>query len=215
MPQFVFVAVFDVLGFREIVNQTPLPQLREMYLRLQREKVWAASIPVFGSSGTSEWVIATTIFSDTIVLWAQDTYESLDTLIATCSVLIGRSVLMGWPLRGGVAYGECILDRRRRVFIGKPMVNAYQTEQAQDWIGAAFHDSCLSHLRLGQVISTHDDVVHYSVPTKVGKPALEWAIRWGQRIADPEQAIAGLSQGAPSSVQVKYANTLAFLRTFP
>jgi hypothetical protein len=210
-PQTVFVAMFDVLGFRTVVARTPLPLLRDTYRRLQREKQWAARIPVLGRSGVQDWVVPTTIFSDTILMWADDSYEALDTLLATCSILIGNTVMMGWPVRGGIAYGQCVLDRRRRMFVGQPIVDAHETQESQEWVGAALHHSCLSHQSLSTVMQKHDSVRSYAVPVKPGAPGLDWAIHWGDRIPDAQAAIAQLSQGVGPSVRTKYDNTQAFL----
>ena len=47
-----------------------------------------------------------------------------------------------FPLRMGVAYGDCIMDREKAIYLGQPIVDAHQTEQCQDWIGAGVHPSC-------------------------------------------------------------------------
>jgi hypothetical protein len=206
--------MFDVLGFRAIVKSTPLDHLVASYKRLLREKLEAAAIPVFGPGGLRTWRNATTIFSDTILLWAPDTPEALDTLLAASSVMLARFLEIGWPLRGGIARGEAVLDRQRRMFLGQPIVDAHDTETAQEWVGASFHSSCFARPESGRIIRNHDCVRLYSVPVKTGATKLDCAVHWADRVADPLSILLKMrSEAKDTRAQVKYDNTLSFVKT--
>jgi len=211
-PQRAIVGMFDVLGFRSIVSDTNLQDLAAGYSRLLRLKLGAAQIPVLHAGGVRTVVSPTTIFSDTILIWADTARSSLDAFLASVSVLIAESVTMGWPLRGGIAVGECILDRTSRVFLGTPIVDANETEKAQGWIGAAFHPSCFTKPALARFIQAHDCVRHYQVPVQgAGKP-LEWAVHWGDRVYDARKVVAGLAAKCKSAEGAKkYPPTDAYL----
>jgi len=118
---------------------------------------------------------------------------------------------MGWPIRGGIAYGRCYLNRKLRIFVGPPIVHAYEVEASQEWIGAAFYQSCLDHSRLSNIIKNHDCVKKYRVPVKHGRVPLEYAINWTDRLYDARQSIQELMDHQPIEHQQKYQNTLSFI----
>jgi hypothetical protein len=209
--------MFDVLGFRASVKNTSLAGLVGGYHRLQREKLQAATIPVLHAGGVQEWSIATTVFSDTLLVWAKTGALAVDTFLASVSVLVARSVAIGWPLRGGIAVGDCILDRKHRIFLGQPIVDAHDAESAQEWIGAAFHPSCFLDNALGQSIQQHDSVRPYHVPVKSGRAPLEWAVHWGDRVFDARDLVSKLQLACTDpNGHAKYPPTDAYLQVvFP
>ena len=185
--------------------------LLDKYRFLQQQKLDAANVPELSARGVKIWKIPTTVFSDTILIWANDNPNDLDIFLTTCSVLIANSVQMGWPIRGGIAYGQCYLSRKLRIFVGPPIVDAYETEGSQEWIGAAFHQSCLEHTGLSNMIKNHDCVAKYNVPVKPSKAPLEYAIHWADRLYDAGQMIRQLMNSQLPEYHEKYQNTLLFI----
>jgi len=212
-PQRAFVALFDVLGFRERLRRQPLRVVLDDYRRLQLAKTESGAISVFTGRELQHWNVGTTVFSDTILLWADDDWEAAQSLISACAHLLAAATDMGMPLRGGVAYGECALDRVSRTFVGQPIVDAYLTEQAQNWVGAALHPSVTGHVSLGTSIRKLEEVLAYPVPVKRGSAPLEYAIHWCPYSHQGLQQINSLARDAGScSVRRKYAATRRYCR---
>lgn len=164
--------------------------------------------------GASIVSVENTIFSDTILLWADATSTGWDNLARACAVLIAYAVDGGWPLRGGIACGQAVLDISTRCFVGQPIVEAYNAEQSQEWIGAGIHGSVGAHPVLGQGALAHDDVIEYTVPVKRGKPPILHAIHWGPYSSQASSQITGLVQAAPTCrARRKYGATRKYLRT--
>lgn len=90
------------------------------------------------------------MFSDTILVWSAGLEAGSDEEFAQASVfltaisrLVASGIAAALPLRIGVAYGECLIDPEGHIYVGQAIVDAYVTEQRQDWIGAACHPTCL------------------------------------------------------------------------
>ena len=178
-PQLVFVALFDVLGFKSRLRSEGLDSVRFGYRDLMNRKLEAAgTIPVLSRTGGTNHLIASTIFSDTILLWCNDEWDALQTLLASAAYLVAKAVDMRWPLRGALAYGNCVLDRNSRTFIGQPIIEAYEAEQSQQWVGAAITRSLLDHPVVSGRLGALEDIIEYSVPVKDGLPALSHALHW-------------------------------------
>src|SRR6266568_7866780 len=177
-PQLAFVGLFDVLGFKSRLSDHGLDEVRSGYRQLVDRKVDAGVVPVFSGAGGTYRRLATTIFSDTILLWCIDEWEAVQTLVTGAAYLLATAVDMRWPLRGALAYGQCVLDRQSRTFIGQPIIEAYEAEQAQEWVGAALTSSVTCHPLLGARVQSLEDVVEYPVPVKDGHHALTHALHW-------------------------------------
>lgn len=177
-PQLAFIAFFDVLGFGARLRQSGLWEVLSTYRNLVAAKIEAGTLPVLSSRGVTHRQVGSTIFSDCIILWCNDDWEAIQSLVSASAHLIAAAIDIGWPLRGGMAYGQCVLDRDTRIFIGQPIIDAYETEESQQWIGAALHQSVQEHPSLGERIGRLDDIIEYDVPTKKGQPALSHAVHW-------------------------------------
>lgn len=212
-PQDIVLVFLDVLGFRQIVQERPLDQLNEEYRELLKLKRHAGVVPVLSIQGVDRWRSPSAVFSDTIVFWADATPEGADSLLTTCSVLIAEALQRGWPLRGAIAAGECVLDREERVFVGRPIVDAYLLEGAQEWVGASLHPSCLQHSRVGELMAANDNVRKYDVPMKGAySHRIDHAVEWGSRILDWQEKLTALKNKAPASEACKYDNSLQFVK---
>ncbi|WP_461413852.1 hypothetical protein [Gemmatimonas sp.] len=204
--------MFDVLGFKDMLERTSLADIASAYRSLIDAKLMAARVPVGARSGVSVEVSGTTIFSDTILVWSDDTWDAVQSFLVSCSVLIGTALGRGWPLRGGIAYGDVILNRAERIFVGQPIVDAHLTECSQDWVGAALHPSVLSHVTFGANIASLQDVIAYPVPVKAGASPLSHALHWCPYSTDSRTHLATLRSAARNpGAQAKYDATLAYL----
>lgn len=212
-PRSVFVGMFDVLGFKNIVLNTPLAEVLSLYGRLLNVADWSSRIPVVGVGKHEEWKTPVTVVSDTLLLWADDEWESVQSFFASCSVLMAEALGMGWPLRGGIAFGECVLNRQQEIYVGPPIVKASMVEAAQDWVGAALDPSCFEAPNCGSKLQHLEDVKQWAVPTKPSwsGPPLEWALRWTERVYDPETVLNDLAAKNPPFA-VKFTTAIPFAR---
>lgn len=197
------VGMFDVLGFGNLVRTLPLDELARHYRVLQQIKQFVPD------------AVRTTIFSDTILLWARaDNPSAVELFFAACGSLIPNALEQKWSLRGGIAYGECVLDLTNRIFVGQPIVDANQTEGSQEWVGAALHESCHAHPFVGDRIGATYDVCRYDVPVKEGRPQPQFAIDWPRDAYNAIGLLNAARNAHPPSKNdaAKYLNAEAFVR---
>lgn len=213
-PQQSFVGLFDVLGFKERVAHSDLQMLVSEYRHFVNTQTWATTIPVASRGGVHQWRVGDAIFSDTILLWCDDNWDAVQTLMTASASLVASAIDIGWPIRGGIAYGSSVLDGQTLTFIGQPIIDAYLTEQSQVWIGAALHHSVIEHPTLGTRIVRLEDVIRYAVPTKFRSTTLEYAIHWCPYSTRALRVITELSQQTMKcQVRRKYAATRSYLKS--
>ena len=209
-PRSYIVALFDWLGFEERVRRTPLRSLVSDWqdLRLEIPNAGARS----GGRGPI-WRVGEVVFSDTVLLWTRP--EPIDAVLVffgVCAGIISRGLLNGWPIRGGIALGQCVIHRNTETFVGAPIVDAYTTEKAQEWIGAALHQSCVAHDHFKDWIASSSHLQRYPIPIKPGKAPLHWAVCWTDTPLVLFPYVTRLRRAAPQKDIRKYEATEAFLR---
>src|SRR6516164_4868445 len=132
-----YVAFLDVLGFRALVGGIHADQRLNDYLETVDRAVKASG----------EHVLQYVIFSDSIVVNSkEDDEEAFESIVGARSALFAQFLQEEIALRGSVAHGEFIRSERSNgVFVaGKPIVEAYEYEQRQDWVGIILCPSTVS-----------------------------------------------------------------------
>lgn len=218
-----YVAMCDVLGFRRLVETTPLDEVVNRYDRLlsaTREHT-ERHVHTFDRNRCYLSVehIPHAVFSDTLLLWTDVNPEDnsawigVQNLLDVTGALIAVSGLIGLPLRVGVAYGDCFIDPKRNMYVGMAIVEAYRTEQRQNWFGGACHPSChdapffrnLYHPSVAVVIP-YDAPIHQ----KRDGPTLAYSINWPAWA--PEDVARWLDENSGNSHDPdKYINAREFL----
>lgn len=211
-----YIGVFDVLGFKDRMRTDGLQKVADGYRNLMRQIQPAAETPVIGVGGNERWTTPLVVFSDTILMWSDDDPESLDSFLSSCSFLIAYAFNIGWYLRGGVAFGDSIMNRASSEFLGQPIIDAHLLEESQDWIGGAFHNSC-STANSYKVFRTCDNVVNYPVPLKPSaqmraNDVLPFVINWPVcAYVNRETTLTDLIAMHGPPHRAKYQNSLAFV----
>ncbi len=128
-----YLAYLDVLGFSALVASDRTGKQIERY----RKSV---------SDATENLAVKSVVFSDSIVLTVDDpARDSLLVLARATSRLICNLLHADIPIRGAIAHGQfsrSILGEG--VFVAGPaLIEAYQWEQKQNWIGVMVAPSAL------------------------------------------------------------------------
>lgn len=119
-----------------------------------------------------------------------------------------------------MAEGEFVVDKENNIHIGQALVDAYETESQQEWVGGAIHPSFGYDWQDSQV---HHDLVTYEVPTKEGASVkLSCAINYLYRAVgacdinegDFQRSLMYMRKQACPTVQCKYDRALDFYERF-
>ncbi len=160
-----FVALLDVLGFSALVRDAGEAGIQRYLGCLQR--------------ATQPTNVNYVVFSDSIVLSAKgDTPESFMAVAGACSQLFSDLLSQDIALRGAIAFGGFVREAfAESVFVaGRAVIDAYQFEQAQDWVGIMIAPSALSRVQDLHVRCHLEDNTHTTAEgLKNLTPRLRWA----------------------------------------
>ena len=222
-----YIAVCDVLGFSNLTRQQPLPKLVADYRSLvsicKELTHFNSNLFPFGKESWEADLVKVAIFSDTLLVYTvpiEPKEYGLDIgtvscFFEACSALLNAGIKNGMPLRVGVAFGQTYIEPASSLFVGEPIVDAYETEQAQDWIGGACHQSCSEAPFFDTAgAAAWQNVVLYHVPLHEGEKEM-WAINWPRMPLHNERArgviLQFLSEKAEGSHGNKYRNAQEFV----
>ena len=149
-----FFALFDILGFKEILNNNDLEYLENIIANLL-DTLDSKAVTIGGQDPNQELSLGKTgsiVFSDTIILY-EDARQMMDgtipylgpSIIPKSSILLRLAFEAGIPLRGAISYGDYLISKN--YFLGKPIVEAYLAEQNCNWSGAILCESAVEVMK--------------------------------------------------------------------
>lgn len=158
-----FVAYFDILGFKDMVQKEShlhvLQKLRDLanlkYFIEGRifDKIHDENLQVFKNGfllNNDEELssINTIIFSDTIVMVTKDSSaESFKLFVDSVGMFFSIALTMlKLPIKGALSYGEVSIMANENLIFGKPIIDAYLLENEVDYCGIVCHNSIEQYL---------------------------------------------------------------------
>lgn len=206
------VAVLDILGYSALAARQPIHEVVTTLVEVAQLAARATE-PVAGDSETQRRMFETHtlgvdffLFSDTIVVSATGelgydekavmigdmpapTSEAervvrLATVLSDC-ILFGLK--NGIALRGAIASGECFISQNPVILAGKPVVEAFELEKAQQWAGACLADSADQLVNDPDVLgrlAPPGPIVPYEPPIKSSFSAFSptLSVNWPRRL---------------------------------
>jgi hypothetical protein len=181
------VALCDILGFRELVQASAIDRVmgnlawfsKALHHSLFHEDFPEQPVPLTELQAHPNVGVAW--FSDTALLFTRrDDDDCLQSLLQTLNWLLFETMMVRpVRLRCGVSYGEAFIDPANSLFVGAPIVDAYDLERDQQWSGGALTEDAVRRLPAGVADSRFADwpVVPYTVPLKSG-PRATLAVDW-------------------------------------
>ncbi|KKN48866.1 hypothetical protein LCGC14_0648710 [marine sediment metagenome] len=237
-----FIGMLDILGFTRLVEERGIMEIHkvisELFKSIQRGTSIDFSAIIDGKYYRHPAVrLDYFIFSDTILIWKdyQEISEDIREVNGDCDLfrefnmgieaIVRNALRKNIPLRGGLAFGESIInidksDKNNNEIIGQSIVDAYLVGEAQNWIGVAFHSSCLDFIqhKCDPRVFKHVELpFHEKRRSSIRKGYVtNYTLEWGEKIEI--ETLQGLKQQLidkeenPKIIQ-KYDNAIAFLKT--
>lgn len=188
--QVISIALFDILGFSNMVEQKSAQTILDLYNKLREylseksvEGGWVTAVPYDGvwSGGANKLVgvlyplaIHSAYASDTFMMWADISQmrghpdaTALHIFLDAVQWFFCKALENGIPLRGAVATGEALMDKEKSIYFGKALVEAAKGENAQLAIGISYGPSVIKY---PPMLSSY--ILPFSSHIKNGKEAL-------------------------------------------
>lgn len=123
-----FVAFFDIMGFKEIVERNKHLDVVEKLNSLKKalDKLEKAGTDKDFSTRYSISETKSITFSDSIIIFSKgDTVNDACKIILDSGFLIQKSLESGIAIKGALSYGETTVDFENSLFFGRPIIDSY------------------------------------------------------------------------------------------
>lgn len=133
------IAVFDILGFRQLIKTSrikALPEIFKMIINLkERICISYGDTPFIRTKLISDTIL---IYVDpqTLIQYSMKQFDQVNSLLQAAANLLVFCGMKGIPIRGACTYGEYYVDVESKLIMGTALIKAYDLEKQQDWMGA-------------------------------------------------------------------------------
>lgn len=218
-----YIGICDILGFKNKIYNHGLDKPSLKYWKLIMMSKWLVHINsnLFPNSGKGNDTVHHTVFSDSILIWSDeiDPIENprdlgtVSSFFDVCNSLIAHGILFNLPIRAGISFGKVCIGTNSNIYVGEPIIEAYQTEQKQKWIGGACHDNCKGAPHFKQAELFWRDIINYKVPITKGVESM-YALNWINHASKETLDLleSELRNQKDLDIINKYKNTITFLR---
>ena len=220
------IGLFDVLGFEMLHRQHGTKKVTEIYQELidkvivkTADELWSFTairwddrlVPAMGTLP-----VRYAYFSDTILLWVPLVEHFIEPFAVRCSDMIIEGLSIGIPLRGSISVGGAVMNKRKSVFLGEPLIEAARLEKAQNWIGVSYGQTATNPkfqdaLRYNFVIQFYTKHYKPNSENLISQMVLDWPRRMRDK-HDPNIILDKIKElRSKTDKTIYYDNTLAFI----
>ena len=181
-----FLALFDILGFKDLIRNDQLDSVYRVFLAVKDIKDNTKEMTEHLEALLEPGVVTVVNYSDSFLIYTLDINDieqrridkAFHALLAACDSLFIAANENSLPLRGSITVGDIIVSDN--LVIGKPVVEAYEMEQQQEWIGCWVSRNALDLLSK-EALEGHIEeqaIVEYKIPLKKGNVGKMFAYNW-------------------------------------
>jgi hypothetical protein len=127
-----FVAFFDIMGFKDLVQRKGHSEIIDILYKLSHARNRLESgnnfIPKSGKTKFGETRSFT--FSDSIIFFSKaGEIEDINKITVDCLFLLRAAFQNQIPIKGAVSFGEITLDKSNSIYFGQPIIDAFQLHE--------------------------------------------------------------------------------------
>lgn len=196
------LAFFDILGTSKRLNENELQKVYEYYecmVKLCSDDTVPVIIEnsLYGKSELIKYIgnqkpfvllqteLKNAFFSDTFIMWVELDEQFNSLLVGffeKCAIVFCEALRRKIPLRGTISVGTAIMDEEKKIFLGKPLVEAAKGETCQNWLGIGLGKSFKSlHTMDTRYVLPYTDYIKTDIKGSneiLNNYALDWPRWW-------------------------------------
>ncbi len=185
-----YIAFFDILGFKELVNSADTEFLVSRMREFEDIIKLSSTIPGF-KPNQEKRMLNFVQFSDSIVFYTEGLQDyEFSRLVFVSKMVLYFSLIRGLPLRGCISHGEFYIEGN--LFFGKALIQAYEKGESQDWAGGFISEETIQYInnrypKTIDFLTKKGFLIEHKVPFKNTNEDLKYAINWSNLDFDQEE----------------------------
>ena len=221
-----FVAHFDMLGMKQAALRNADQAWGALCdINEAKTRTYKISIEIKDRNQIVENRVRTFFFSDTVIIFTlKDEPEDLYAILILSSELFSNSLHRCVPLRGGIAHGDFYFNLEESLFLGEPLIRAYQIGESAQWMGIVVDEFVA---RMAKSYPIGEEIIQWDVPQKDQSLRKEYVLNWPwifrnnftvkpltiDAFYEAFKPLFGSYCNLPETDKLKYANTVDFVNS--
>jgi len=161
-----YVVYIDIMGFKNMVAAQPPSAIYNMMKVINSSRDSSAKIGLVVAQEKMKFLIKSTTYSDSIMLYSRDSSPvSLNLILLATSRLVADLFEKRIPHKGAIACGVMTLDDENSIFFGQPLIDAYLLQEELHFYGVVMHHTAELKLTKETQMGL---MVQYDCPLKNG-----------------------------------------------
>src|SRR4030042_1268597 len=224
-PYDCFVAFLDIMGFKDRLNRDGHENVQKLLESLNAEieniKIEAKMIlqeqltpqKTTETKNTTPTYTIPVSFSDSIILFSSDDSEdsALNIILDTADI-IAKAISKEIPMKGAIAFGKMTTNTNTSLYLGQPLIDAYELHKELKIYGAVLHHSAekrMGDLGMGNILNSLI-ARKYPVPMKSGEIEHHF-INWAFMSVNNVNSIDKLYNTVSGEPRLYIDNTINYL----
>jgi hypothetical protein len=218
-----FVAHFDMLGMKQAVLQN----VHEAWGALcdineAKKRIYKLTIEIEPKQ-IIENRVHTFFFSDTVIIFTlSDNPVDLHAILILSAEFFSNSLHRCVPLRGGIAHGDFLFNLDENIFLGEPLIRAYEVGESAQFMGIIV-DQFVA--KMSERYTIGENITLWDVPQKDKRLKKEYVLNWPKifrnnftvrpvtvdAFYDAFEPLFGPYADLTETARIKYENTVTFI----
>lgn len=172
-----FVAAYDILGYGSWIKENDLFKVATTHENMKH--MVKTNTEGYINYAIGKPIITTHSYADTFLIYTNEISDTgFNALIVACQFMFIAAISYGLPIRGAAVCGEFYVSKN--LITGKPIIEAYEKEIQQDWIGCWITGECLKKIskEARQKFVKEREIVKYPIPFNDGVVRKVYAYNW-------------------------------------
>jgi hypothetical protein len=183
-----FIALFDILGYRDWIKVNTVEKIAIDQKNMKR--MITTNVESQLNYALQKDIIKILSYADTFLIYTNEISDTgFQTIMHACRGMFEAAICFALPIRGTVTCGEFYACED--MLTGKPLLEAFEKEKAQDWIGCWISDVCFEKISDEEKLRCEKDkiIARYAIPFKNRTVKEVYAYNWADHAIQNPQDI--------------------------
>lgn len=210
-----WVAHFDILGFKSIINNDN-ESVKLGVLKSQIDEViddLKKNVANFDES------VGYLFYADTFIIFSKSAkINDYPGLISVSKNFMSNCIYKRLPVRGAISFGEITVGHDKKILLGKAFSESYDYGEDQNWLGLILTPSASAELKVHNLEPTRHGFINRDIPLRKYSIFDErvYAYRFINGSTNYKcpliSPLEEMMHKAPGKDKVKYENTISFIK---
>lgn len=172
-----FIVLFDILGYGTWIKETSTEEA--VIVHKNMEKMVITNIANFLNYAFNKDLVRVLSYAVTFLIYTNEISDiGFRAIMSACRGMFEAAICFSFPIRGATACGEFYASQD--LITGRPLIEAFEKEKEQEWIGCWVTDECLKRISIAEKkeYEANKTIVLYPIPLKKGEAKEFYAYNW-------------------------------------